>query len=193
MHDLFDRLDPKDGFHVVLSETAGLTSLYCVCYAGGEINNPFGGSSDGSVLLTEVASPNEEQNGSLIRLHLVLEAVARYLRTGGTWEALEHGMTGIRTLAPGGIVFPGYHLVESYVTTEMLYQHVFRKIDTDEAVVWEEPAYTHSGGLAGGFIDRTTMTALREAQENDGWKSEEGKGQAGDSESPRAVGYLQDS
>jgi hypothetical protein len=189
MPDVFDRLDPKDGFHVVLAENAGLLGVYCVCYAGGEVTNPFVGAHygdspedplDGSVMIQCWPSPTEGQRGQAIRLQLVLDAVARYLTTGGRWRDLYDAVKLMEPIAVGGIDFGDFHLVESYVTTEGVYQHVFAK-EGGEAILWEEPTQAVSGGLVGGFIDRTTLEAIREAQENDGWE-EEGGGDEPDGE-----------
>lgn len=200
--DPFDKLSPQDGFHVVKIETQGEVSLHVQAYGGGELLNltdPLRPENATQEIATWPNASNEDQ-GDATRLHLVLDAIARYLTTGGTWHQLEYALKSMRRVAMGGIVFEGYHLCDSYLTTELSnfrpmkltmpdgqvrtrmvgvggYQHVFVKNDNSgAAVVWEEPSYTSSGGVYGGFIDRTTLADILEREQCEEEEPEEDAG-----------------
>lgn len=168
--DPFASLDAKDGYHVVRVEFGGLVTITCLAYAGGEpltdeaaeptANKP-------SVELFDVYQPSPAEAGASVRLHRVTEAVARYFTTGGSWRELDNALKAMETVIPGGLVFPGYHLCDSYTTTDGEDQHVFVKDGTTDAVLWEQPTPNAAGGLVGGFVDHTTLEKLKEQQEND--------------------------
>lgn len=168
--DPFDKMDPKDGFHVVKIEAAGTLAIYCQTYGGGEQINIVDTlhPENASVMIASWENPSEADQGEATRLTRCLDAVARYLTTGGTWQQLEDGMRMMRRVALGNLVFTGYHLLDSYLTADGTYQHIFVKDDqSGEAVLWEEPFYTAAGGVCGGFLDRTTLEMLHEPSDDD--------------------------
>lgn len=166
---VFDRLNPKDGFHVVEINLGVSVALHCQAYGNGELYNLVDETdpTKATVQIAEWMGPGPAEFGQCTRLRLVLEAVARYLTTGGCWDELTQAMRAMSKVAINGMAYPGYHLLESYVTSEWAYQHIFVRDGTNEAVLWEEPTPTERGTLAGGFIDRTTLEKIREQQEND--------------------------
>jgi hypothetical protein len=167
--DPFSQLEGKDGFHVVSVEFADTLTLSCVAYGGGEMVNLLSDDpEDSSIALVEIENPTPTQQGAVERLRLVLDAVARYLTTGGSWKDLQLSQDKMRKVAAGGLRFPGYHLCTSYSTTDGTYQHIFVKNDgSGDAALWEEPTYNEHGGVIGGWIEPTTLQRIREEQEND--------------------------
>jgi len=166
--DPFRGLEGKDGFHVVKIESGPVLMLSCMAYAGGVPCNPVSDNpNDASVEILEIHDPTPAHHGAVTRLHLVLDAVARYLTTGGRWRELDAALKTMEKVAVGGLVFPGYHLTTSYSTIDGTYQHVFTKDGTRDAVLWEEPEVGDSGLPVGGWIESTTLEKLREQQEND--------------------------
>lgn len=168
--DPFDGLDAKDGFHAILLEFGGRVSLSVVCYANGEPIDEAAAEAVGAkplVTLVEQDSPGPVVLGAATRLHRVVDAVCRYLTTGGSWPELEAALTAVRTVAPGAIQFPGYHVCDTYATLDGVHQHVFVKDGTKEAVLWQEPEVNEAGGLVGGFVDRTDLETIAKQKEDD--------------------------
>lgn len=158
--DVFDSIDPKDGYHVHIVEFATLLSLYATHYEQGQrVDREV---EDGTLLIRECENPVGKDHGEFKRLYLVLDSVARYLTTGGSWEELIGAMQSMKKIAPGGYVFPGYHLSDSYSCDGGEYQHVFVKDGTKEAVVWEEAGSGENGGVVGGWFDRTDLVTMAE-------------------------------
>lgn len=181
--DPFRELEGKDGYHVVRVEVGNVLTLSCIAYAGGTLTNLVSGDpADGSVEILELIDPTKAQRGAAIRLQLVLDAVARYLTTGGQWDALGDALATMRKVASGGLVFPGYHLIDSYSTTTGTYQHVFQKDGTDDAILWEEAEVGDSGLPVGGFIDLTTLDKILQQQESDETVWREAGEEAGEAE-----------
>lgn len=166
--DPFDGLHPSDGFRIkeVQYPTKNPTSvsLHICAYAGGELQNifPDKGPEDATVEIKEWKNPTPADLGACNRLQLVLDAVCRYLTTGGTWEELAKAMMAMRTVAYDGLVFPGYHLLESQPNSDNDYEHTFVKDGTSLAVLWVEDA----------FIDRKTLDQIKREREEDLWPIE---------------------
>lgn len=166
--DPFASLEGKDGFHVVKTEAGNTHVLSCLAYGGGRpFNLVSNDPNDASVEILELSNPTPAQLGALDRLHLVLDAVCRYLTTGGQWRELDNALKDVEKVARGGLRFPGYHLCATYSTTDGTYQHIFVKDGTTDAVLWNEPEVGDSGLPVGGWIEPTTLERLREQQEND--------------------------
>lgn len=159
--DVFDSIDPKDGYHVHKVEFATLVSLYVTHYQQGQ-RVDLGNGEDATLLIREHENPTAKDHGEINRLYLALDSVARFLTTGGTWEELISALQQMKQVAPGGYVFPGYHISDSYSCDGGEYQHVFVKDGTKEAVVWEEAGNGENGGVVGGWFDRTDLDTLAE-------------------------------
>lgn len=183
--DIFDRLDAKDGYHVVSVEVGNTIALYAQAYEGGA---PYvaapGVEGENGILIKEWRRDDGllgADYGECTRLRLLLDAAARYFTTGGNWTELQLALTRLSKLIHVQLTFWGYYLFDSYSTTEGTYQHVFvRDVAPDEvldrhpAVLWEEPAYTSAGELIGGFIDKTDLETLRQQEDDDddSWQEE---------------------
>lgn len=164
--DPFDDFDAKNGYHVVTVTYGSTVEVAAVTYAGGVPVRLGDDEGDEFVTLLSAYRPTPAEAAAADRLALVASAVARYLTTGGQWDEFDAAVAKLKTAAPGGLVFPGYHLTATYNTTDG-YQHVFTKDGTHEAVLWEEPAANDVGGLYGGFVDRTTLEELRRQDEEE--------------------------
>lgn len=167
--DPFENLSEKDGYHVTRIETPAGVTIYATCYSGGEPILLEGTTETTAELLTW-PEPSHTDSGAAVRAELVGDALARYLNTGGSWNELAELLRNLRKAAPGGLAYPGYHLFDSYRTLEGDFQHIFVQDGTENAVLWEEPRHNEHGGLVAGFIDRTTLTKIKEQQEEDGWR-----------------------
>ena len=174
--DPFPR-NAKVGFHVVQAELSGLLCLECFVHDGSKAT-PDHNPMSTRVTVRGVEKPTMTQRGEIQRLRLLLDSLSRYLNTGGTWDEISEVFSTVRSVWTGSLSFPGWHLLESYYTDQGVYQHVFvsdrDRGEKTRAILWEEPDYNETGGLVGGFINRTTLGGLRRMQENDeGPKHEE--------------------
>lgn len=171
-NDPFYHLEGRDGFHAVTTRFGNVASLSILAYGGGELFNVLGGdAANTSVELLKLSDPTEAELGSCERLRLVMDAVCRYLTTGGSWQELRYAMNETEKIAQGGIVFPGYSLIDSYSTTDGNYQHVFREGESDNVVLWTESVLSESGLPLGGRIEKTTIDALY-GEDDDGTATE---------------------
>lgn len=176
MSDPFKKLQPGDGFKVERVDLpVGLptsVSLFISAFQAGERVTLFDAPAEEGVVEIQTWPHAEGKDfGDASRLQHVLEALCRYLTIGGDWDQLTRAMDRIRQLVPGGLVFPGYHLLDSYVTDQGGHEHIFVKDGTTKAVLWVE----------GEFIERKTLEEIRREQEEAGWGEE---GQTGEAASP---------
>jgi hypothetical protein len=161
--DPFDRFDHRDGFHVLRVGNDALLGLYAVAYGGGRaftLDDPAA-PEDGSVELVSWESPTPADRGACKRLHFALDAVCRYLNTGGSWADLGAALARLQRVAVDGIAWPGYYLYDSHPTVDGPFEHVFVMTDgTDTARVWLEPKYGEAGSpLDTGYVDDPTPLA----------------------------------
>lgn len=171
-NDPFDRLHPGDGFRIKRVTVGSNVSLHIGCYQQGELTNLFASApEDATVELLEVKDADAAALGGVTRLELVLDAICRYLTTGGDWHDLTAVMDRMRAVAAGGIVYPGYDLIDSYANTDGDYEHVFVRTGTDKAVLWVEDT----------FIDHKTLDQIRSEQESD---FDGDEGDAGEDDQP---------
>lgn len=161
--DPFHGLDPKDGFRIEPVETPAVASLHVLARQGGEVVPLFGASpEDATVCVATWESPQPADLGAANRLRLCLDAVCRYLTTGGNWDELNRSMQVMQEVARGGLLYPGYHLLESYSNTEGDYEHIFVRNGSNQAVLWVEDK----------FIERKTLEQIKREQEDDEWESQ---------------------
>ena len=160
--DPFYSLLGVDGFRVTQTVYCGKNWLSVVCYAEGEqIPNP------GNETIACADTKDMHAIASVERLRHLLESVCRYFNTGGTWTEFDQTIEKTRKLVSGGLLFPGYHLVCSNLTTDG-YQHIFATDDgSGKAIVWNEPEIGESGVPVGGWIEPTTLRKIRDEQEED--------------------------
>lgn len=186
MPDSFNDWNAKDGFHAVRVHFGSLLTVSCIHYINGEPATDLAAAKFGTVPLVELFEkhdPSSIDQGAAVRLERVTAAIARYFTTGGRWEELGEAVKMMRKVIPGGTEFPGYHLVDSYEDVEGNNQHVYAKDGENEertAILWEQPTPNEAGGMVGGFVDRTTLEALVEQEEEHGWGTREAEEDAGE-------------
>lgn len=162
----FKRLQPRDGFYVERVDlppvgTPTSVSLHGCVRMEDERANLFDVDPDEATV--ELATWREAQPadlGAAKRLELVLESICRYLNTGGNWNEFDEVLRRLRKVARGGLLFPGFHLLDSYLNTEGNFEHIFVKTGTNKAVLWVE----------GQFIERKTLEEILHEQEEAGWE-----------------------
>lgn len=194
----FEKLDGKDGFHITLvTAVPGELSLHCNMYGGGELQN-FVNPQDPDAATIEIRvwkKPTAEDSGAALRLYHVLSAVTRYLSTGGSWEELERGLSRVKIVAQGGLVFPGWYLHDSYVAGvgefQSYFQHIFVHQGTNDAMLWEEPQFSDRGTPIGGFLEAKTLAQIEEERIEDAWQSQR-RGAAPGSDEDTGVSRLSD-
>lgn len=177
-----------DGIHVNQIEVGSRITLWLTTRVNGEVALlPDRTSQEASVPLREyIDPPTPAIRGDANRLRLVLDSVARYLSTGGTMAELAQALLDMRRIGIDGLKLGDWQLWDSYSTVSGDYEHFFVHKDTQEAVVWAEPTYNKSGGMIGGFIDRTTVEAYCE-QNNDGAQEAGEAGEASEAGPPNPL------
>lgn len=179
MIDPFDMWNAKDGFHSARVQFGSLLTVSVIHYINGEPASGESAAKFGTVPLVEVyekSDPTSVEQGEAVRLQRLTEAISRYFTTGGRWQEFDDAVEKIRKVIPGGMVFPGYHLVDSYEDTDGNNQHIYAKDGENKertAILWEQPTPNDAGGMIGGFVDRTTLDALIEREEEHGWGTQE--------------------
>lgn len=166
--DVFETIQPVDGFHVVQPPGAAVVSLYCVSYSGGAQAAVFS-PDDPEAASVEIASwdyPTPAGKGECQRLKLVVDSICRYLTTGGSWPELSTALSKMQRVAAGGLTFPGWDLTDSYSTNAGGYEHVFVRSDGSGVVmIWSEPMRGESDAPIGGEFHLTTLEALAAMEE----------------------------
>lgn len=169
--DPFHTTDPLDGYHSELIERTGRIVLTVQARFGGEpLPNPHRPGQTGEELL-DLTDPTPAQAGHATRLDLLLSAMCRFLNTGGKFSELDELVRALDAVGGVRIATPGYHYLTTHQTDDGD-QHVFVKNDaTGEAALWQTPARAASGGLVGGWIEKTTLDQILEDQADDdaGW------------------------
>jgi hypothetical protein len=154
----FGALDPRDGYRVDLidlhsSLTLALTLVHDAEYL-----------IEAATLATW-EEPDERERGECERLHMLLEAVARYLTTGGSWDDLVPALGKMRHAAPRPLVYPGWYYHSGEIMFDEFVQavvgvHVFVSNSdlgsATKAVRWAETL----------FIDQTTVGDLERANDD---------------------------
>lgn len=157
-NDIFDRLNPSDGYRVKRTTLGDSVSLHVGIYQNGELSNPFDATPENATVeIIERKNASAGELGEVTRLELVTDSVCRYLTTGGDWESLLQALTRMREIAIGGMTYPGYELIDSYSNTDGNYEHIFVRPGTDEAVLWVEDQ----------FIDRKTLDQIASEQQEE--------------------------
>lgn len=155
----FYGFEGRDGFHASTIKT-GINSLALSVFAisGGEIRNFVSKDPmDATVELLKIDNPTQEDIGQLTRLELVMDAVARYFTTGGTWATLLQALHQSRKVISNGLVFKDYNLIGTYLIEDGNYEHLFVHKDGVNAVIWSESVKSDSGFPIGGWLLATTM------------------------------------
>ncbi len=169
-NDIFDKIQPGDGFRVKRVTLGDSVSLHVGIYEQGELSNPFGATPENaSVEIIERKNASAAEIGEVTRLELVTDSVCRFLTTGGSWESLLQTLTAMKEIAIGSLTYPGYELIDSYSNTDGHYEHLFLRSGTEEVVLWVEDQ----------FIDRKTLDQVNREQQAE-WRAGEADDQRDD-------------
>ncbi len=146
--------EPDDGMRV--RQRAGGVGLGLEVFfrVGGELAPLPGGAEFVEVQTWPESGPRDA--GACLRLQLLLEAVARYLNTGGDWAELERTLRRTRAAVPWSLNSDPYHLLMTDLTADVQpdgtvlrigYEHYFLKEGATEGVLWSEGLFVESVDL----------------------------------------------
>lgn len=160
--DIFDVMRADDGYRVDMVAIGDhVLALHVGMYQKGMLTNfitdtgqPVCGA-DAAPEIIKWVEPTFVEQGQCNRLYYLMDAVLRYLNTGGTWEQFDMVVSRMRDFAFGPLTFPGYTFRASEVTSLGDWEHAFLANNADarhnddlpEMVVWCE----------GSFISRCTI------------------------------------
>jgi hypothetical protein len=146
MPNPFDELQPTDGYSVF---EAGLGDQEAGIYLGmrmhGEIKEFLTLGDESSVEVWNRLKPKVEDLGDRRRALLLAEAVCRYFNTGGDWDELNSLLPTMGAVIKGGLVFPGWRFMDSYIDTDGNFTHVFVEEKGNKVVRWVEGQFVDTG------------------------------------------------
>lgn len=129
-------------------------------------------------LLFEARADEDREFGAAQRAQHLCDAVFRFFNTGGTQGELMHLMSAMSPLLKHGpVTLPdGYFLLESYLNTDNVFEHLFISDTQPEAVVWVEDTFLDLVGWdqikqrldENGRIDSLAYAERLEAKRQDG-------------------------
>ena len=147
--------EPDDGLRVRQRPGGSGIGVEVFFRACGEVK----AVNDNDALFVEVESwpkAGPRETGACLRLQLVLEAVARYLNTGGDWDELLRALRRVRAAFPWSFYTSPYHFLMSDLTADVAadgtvlrigYEHYFLKEGTTEGVLWSEDMFIEAANL----------------------------------------------
>ncbi len=141
--ELHENLHPDDGYRVVVVDNRPISvAVYGEIFAKGRSISTLFPNLPDAVLLYEARAEQGREFGAAQRVQHLADAVFRFLNTGGTREELAETLKTLRPLIAAPLTIPdGYYLLESYLNTDNVYEHVFVSDAQDEAVVWVENTF----------------------------------------------------
>jgi hypothetical protein len=147
--DVFDTFKPDTGYHTAAVITEAIASLSLVKFVDGGINGEV-------TELISVLSPSPETLSHVVRVKNLADSICRFFHTGGDWHDIALLLKTLKDTIPGGFEFPGYAYVAS-THAENGWEHVFKKNDKAEVVIWEEPIVGDNGLPIGGQISTQSL------------------------------------
>ncbi len=157
--DMLVDTHPEDGFRVLDVSVGDRYALYVVFRNEG-VRVDLPGREMQAFLLWEIESPTPEQLGEKARIKLLVDAMCRYVNTGGDPNTICDWGMRLKDACNGAIVsMPGdYKLIDSDINSEGRYEHLFRSAHSNQIVRWVENQ----------FLDVFPLTTLqREKADND--------------------------
>lgn len=139
--EALERMDPDDGYRVTRSSAAGQAWLQSALVVDGQ---PEAGLTGSPLELASCPLGDPEGEGRLDRLSHALNAVCRYLNTGGTWAELDRSLAHLRVAAPGGRALGPYYYAGGALTDEGCYEHAFVRRGDGGRLVWVEGQYVET-------------------------------------------------
>lgn len=169
--DPFARLEPRDGLQIERVTQGTFVALYLTVVGGDtywSLPAVADATTNPSACLLSIADLEQasiSERGHLDRMQYVLEAVTRYVRTGGDLAELLRMIQQIQAHVPGTFLYPGYAYFTSVLQADNppFWVHYFvedrRPLDdTSLTVEWAEGQFinppqpyaslwTHDGDL----------------------------------------------
>lgn len=151
IQQIVDSADPHDGFRVkevVLGEGPSADhSLWIVYNKDGVASNPpwfIGSNGNIGKKIWERRGMTDAAYGEKIRLKLVMEALCRFINTCGDVKQFEAAVDAFYVMHQGAEIcfhIDDYHLIDTAVNTEGVYEHVFAADGQPLAVQWVEDQF----------------------------------------------------
>lgn len=157
--ELLVNTHPEDGFRVLDVTVSTRHALYVVFRSEG-VRVDLPGREQEAYLVWEADAPSAEKLGEKARVKLLVDAMCRYVNTGGDPADLCDWGEHVQTACNGAIVaMPGgFRLIDSDFNSEGRYEHLFRSPQSNQVVRWVENQ----------FLDVFPITTLqREKAAND--------------------------
>ena len=126
--------NPDDGFRVRETVAGDEHALHIGLLADGRPVRDF-------TEAWKVVAPNAKQYGEKQRVRLLLEALCRFLSTGGTIAELTKHVNDVKQMTNNGNITvwsDEHYLISSIIDTDGNYEHVFAKDGNPFAVRWVE-------------------------------------------------------
>lgn len=162
----FTKLEPGDGLRVERIEHELRLSLYVSCYSGG-LPSPINPASDEednqSLCVWHADDPGRRDRGACARTQLLLEAVARFITTGGSLLEAQDLLTQLQQslLHEAQFSYPGWCYADGTIDSDGRFTHLWVSDcwqgEETAAVRWVEDS----------FIDVGTLAQLGEAHHGD--------------------------
>lgn len=144
-------LDPADGLRVRRHEVPGQRVGVEAFLRVGGVPVPFLGAQETFVVLKAWDGPGLAEVGRCTRLQILMEAVVRYLNTGGDWQELGDVLKVLHDAFPVRPADNGYTFLSTDVTLvdydeetdrpTIGYEHYFLRAGTQEGVLWVEDQF----------------------------------------------------
>lgn len=156
--ELRENLYPEDGYRAVVADNRPVAlAVYAEAFAKGRSAAPLAGLAP--VLVYEARANDDRAFGEASRAQHLVDALGRFLNTGGTREELADVVRRVAPLLQAPLRLPaGYYLLETYLNTDGVHEHVFVSDEQDEAVVWVE----------GSFVDLVPWDTVMERMVENG-------------------------
>lgn len=134
--------DPRDGFGISESTLGTYVSLNLIFRQGGNCQPLPWDPSRAFVEIQRWNKPlSDADYGEKRRIILLLEAMCRFLNTGGSFRHIDFLVAQLRETTAGGsreFGFPDYHLIDSSLNDDGDFEHVFASDTSPYAVRWVE-------------------------------------------------------
>jgi hypothetical protein len=174
-----DESNACDGFRVVETIRGNRYWMHLAYYQDGEMQDVPTWDTDltRGILLWKENDPTPRQLGEAKRIKMFVEAMCRFLNSGGVWVEMELFLDMCRTkTAETAVSFQrlGFHLLDTYISSEGRNEHVFASSDDRNVIRWVED----------GFIDLLPAHAYLEEESQEDTEAYI-DGQYGDTRRPR--------
>lgn len=140
--ELHDNLFPDDGYRATVVDNRPVAlAVYVEAVAQGR-SAAAAIPELAPVLAHEARGGDDRSFGAASRAENLLDAVCRFFNTGGTQAELLDLLKRAGTLLRAPLTLPdGYYLLETYLNTDNVHEHVFVSDERDDAVLWAEGSF----------------------------------------------------